>query len=66
MGKTTLIEALIQSLFETDRRLEVIPDVVTLQRESDPKTEKMKSNLSVEQMREFTQRLSMSPMLGSW
>ncbi len=66
VGKTTLMVALIKSLFETDRPLEVIPDVVTLERESDPKTEKMKSNLSVEQIREFTARLSMSPMLGSW
>lgn len=66
VGKTTLAVALIKSLFETDRSLELIPDVVTIERESDPKTEKKKSNLSVDQVREFTQRLSMSPMLGSW
>lgn len=66
VGKTTLALTLIKSLFETDRPLELIPDVVTIERESDPKTEKMKSNLSVEQVRDFIQRLSMSPMLGAW
>jgi len=66
VGKTMFIELLIKSLFETTKSLELIPDVLTLEREVDPKTEKTKSNLSVEQVREFVQRLSMSAMLGSW
>ena len=66
VGKTMFIELLIKSLFETTKSLELIPDVLMLEREVDPKTEKTKSNLSVEQVREFVQRLSMSAMLGSW
>src|SRR3989339_259221 len=66
VGKTTLAHSLIQPLFETDKSIQVIPDVTTLERLSDPKTEKLKTNISVEQIREFIERLSMSPMLGSW
>lgn len=66
IGKTTFIESLVKTLFETEKSFALIPDVVTIERESDPKTEKFKTNLSVEQVREFTHRLSMSPILGSW
>ncbi len=66
VGKTTLAHVLIKTLFETEKSIQVIPDVITLERLSDPKTEKLKTNISVDQIREFTERLSMSPLLGSW
>ena len=66
VGRTAVAEALIRSLFETDRHLSAIPDVHVVERLVDEKTEKKKSAISVEQIRVLKEKLSMSPMIGPW
>ncbi len=66
IGRRTIARALIRSLFDTDRDISLIPDVHTVERLIDEKTEKKKSAISVEQVRQLKEVLSMSPMIGPW
>lgn len=66
VGRTTVIEALLKTLFDIPGSIEAISDITWLRREEDPKTEKVKTQISVEQIRLLTNRLSMSAMSGGW
>jgi DNA polymerase III subunit delta' len=66
VGRTTVIKALLQALFEATGPLETIPDLSWVVRKEDPKTEKLKTQISVDQIRELTRVLSMSAMAGGW
>ncbi len=66
VGKTHLATSLIKHLYKTDRSLEAIADVVVLKREKDKKTEKLKSQISVKQIRQLSERLALSALDGSW
>lgn len=58
IGKTHLAEALIKTVFSTDRSLEMIADLVVVKRET--------SQISVKQIRQLCERLAMSSLDGSW
>ncbi len=66
VGKTHLATALIKHLFNTDRSLEAIADVVMLKRERDQKTQKLKNQISVKQIRQLSERLALSALDGFW
>lgn len=66
VGKGHVIGELVRYLLQTDRPFEALSDVVVVKRQKDRKTEKQKNNISVEQIRELTARLSMSSLGGSW
>ncbi len=63
IGKTTVIEECLRSLIGPTFKSH--PDVSFVKRETDPKTEKKKTAISVEQIRDLRERLSMSPLGGS-
>ncbi len=66
VGRTTIIKALLQALFEGSGSFDAIPDMSWVRRLEDKKTEKLKTQVSVEQIRELTRSLSMSAMAGGW
>ncbi len=66
LGKTHVVKALIARLFDAERPLEAMLDVVVLKRERDPKTQKRRSQISVKQVRQLTTRLSHTSLTGSW
>lgn len=63
VGKTTLAEILIKEVLGTNQ-LESHPDIVMIKREIDEKTQKLKTNISVKQIRDLRERLSMTSMNG--
>jgi DNA polymerase-3 subunit delta' len=66
VGKTHIAHTLIKQLLKTDRPLETIGDVVVLKREKDSKTEKLRSQISVKQVRQLSERLALTSLAGSW
>ena len=66
IGKTLLATQLSQYLFPGVHSLEANPDFMELSCLEDEKTGKKKTNISVEQVREMCERMSMSSMNGGW
>lgn len=66
VGKGHIIGELLKHLLQTDRPMEALPDVTVLKRQKDRKTEKQKQQIGVEQVRELTDRLSLSSLSGLW
>ncbi len=63
VGKNTVAEWLARELVQ-DQNLEVHPDISVIQRETDAKSGKLKSSVSIEQIRSLRERLSMSSLYG--
>lgn len=63
IGKTTVAETIVKELLGV-YSLEAHPDIIRVKREEDPKTSKLKTNISVGQIREVRERLSMTSMQG--
>lgn len=63
-GKTTVARALAQALLSHKGDLALHPDFLTLEVLVDEKTEKRKSQISVDQVRELTGRLGLSSLSG--
>jgi len=66
IGKTYMANRLIQALLPGQSIKEANPDYVELSCLVDEKTGKKKSNISVEQVRDVCERLSMSALHGGW
>ncbi|MBM5789665.1 AAA family ATPase [Candidatus Parcubacteria bacterium] len=66
VGKRHIAEELITSLFQTNRPLDALADVTVVKREVDPKTDKLRTQITVKQVRDLTARLSMSSFGGGW
>ncbi len=66
IGKTLMATQLIKYLFPNVPSLEANPDFMELSCLEDEKTGKKKTNISVEQVREMCERMSMSSMNGGW
>ncbi len=66
VGRTTVIDALLHAMFDRAGSLGVVSDITRIEREENPKTEKLRTQISVEQIRRLTSRLSMSAMAGGW
>jgi DNA polymerase III subunit delta' len=66
VGKTTLAHALIREVLDFEGDLLMHPDVHVLERLTDEKTGKEKTQISVKQVRELTQRVSLSSMMGGY
>lgn len=65
VGKMAFMESLATRLLNTERaRLESHPDLIRLIRETDEKTEKRRTHLSVKQIRDLSARLSLNPLAG--
>jgi DNA polymerase III subunit delta' len=62
VGKTTVALHLVKQLLGSTAH----PDYLTLERLVDEKTDKRKSQISVEQVRELNARLSLSSISGGW
>lgn len=66
VGKTHMATMLIQHLFKTDRSIQSLTDVTILKHEKDKKTDKLRTQISVKQVRQLTERLALSSLDGSW
>lgn len=66
VGKTHVVNRLIQILFDNKLFREANPDFMEITCLTDEKTGKRKSNISVEQIRDLCERLSMSAFNGGW
>jgi len=66
VGKTTVASWLVSQAIEVGDReaIEAHPDVTVLRREVDAKTGKTKSRISIEQVRNLRERISMSSLAG--
>ncbi len=62
VGKTTLAHQLVKSLLGTSNH----PDFLTLERLVDEKTQKRKSQIIVDQVRELNARLGLTSLSGGW
>lgn len=65
VGRTCVAETLLKSLFDV-ASLSIVPDFIRVSRLRDKKTDKLKTQISVEQIRAFTARASLTAMNGSW
>ncbi len=66
-GKTTVITQLIRNVLNTQNRLESLPDVSIVKRlPTVSDKDKLKQNISVEQIREFNKKMAMSPLASSY
>ena len=66
LGKTLMARQLIKFLFGYPSSLESHLDFIELARLIDEKTGKKKSNISVEQVRDMCERVSLSSLHGGW
>lgn len=64
VGKMTVAQRLVKQALDYQGDLAAHPDVHTLERLVDPKTEKKKTQISVKQVRELTAKVAMSSMMG--
>lgn len=64
VGRRTLAEALIRSFLSAEGPLDLHPDFVRLERETDAKTGKEKSAIGIEQVRDLRERLGLSSFSG--
>jgi DNA polymerase III subunit delta' len=66
VGRTTIAEKLFLKLFPETGSLQTASDYLSLEIEENIKTGKLKTLISVEQIRAFTTRISRSAMHGGW
>jgi DNA polymerase III subunit delta' len=66
VGRSTITEALLLALFPLIKTLSTSADINFVQRFSDEKTEKLKTQILVKQIRELTSRLALSSMNNGW
>ncbi|HBK34729.1 hypothetical protein A2239_02330 [Candidatus Uhrbacteria bacterium RIFOXYA2_FULL_40_9] len=66
VGKTTVAEAFLKELMGITTTLESHPDTFFLHRLTDEKTGKLKTGISVKQIRELKEKLSMTSLEGGW
>lgn len=64
VGKTTFAQLLGRALLGHSGNLQMCPDWMVVERETDEKTGKVKSQVSIKQIRELTRRLAMSSLNG--
>ncbi len=67
VGKTTIARAFLSSFFEKGTGMPgTHPDMIEIVREQDEKTGKYKTVISVEQIRDLREQLSMTALHGGW
>ena len=66
IGRSAVTEALLKTLFPEVVHLDVSADISFVKRIRDEKTDKLKTQISVKQIRALTSRLAMSAMGGGW
>ncbi|HBK34282.1 TPA: hypothetical protein DEP34_02490 [Candidatus Uhrbacteria bacterium] len=67
VGKTTIARTLLSSFFEKGTGTHgTHPDMIEIVREQDVKTGKYKTVISVEQIRDLREQLSMTALCGGW
>lgn len=65
VGKCAVATRLAQALLSV-KNLDTHPDYVVVRREPDPKTEQLRKEISVDQIRELRSRLQLGSFLNSW